>query len=216
MQEILEGIIHLASDGVLGGFKESLRAVLQAKPHLLATPPSWNQYGERVRKLGGIEHEIFFDEGSQRVWKVGGDNLLNLVVSGGVLSLGGCSILSEYFDRLFLSDYFFPLGVRIEGIREDGGIVSSQKLVVGGEPTIEQIELALFRRGFFRMPEEKVRLAGEAAYYHPERVVVVGEAKPDNFKITAEGAVVAIDVVFAKGRKYRSLIKAAEDKNRAE
>jgi len=119
----------------------------------------------------------------------------------------------EYAARVQLSNQVFGDDARIEGVSKAGGNVGlavSQTYVGGTKPKQAEIDSYLQSKGFKKVKADNLvnDYIGDKTWYHPKDGIIIADTKPDNFKKTKAGKLVAVDVIAARAEPGTALERA--------
>ncbi len=110
---------------------------------------------------------------------------------------------SEYLERMDAENEVFGGDAKIVGItRVNGriGLAVSQTAVKGGEPSPGKLKVMMEARGFRKVSDSKMehdQLMGKT-WYDAKSRTLVADVKPENFKMTPEGRILAVDVIVRR------------------
>ncbi|MCW5557861.1 MAG: hypothetical protein KIT22_08520 [Verrucomicrobiae bacterium] len=158
---------------------------------------------------GGAEHNVFFDDATQRYFK--------LTIGGG-LTIGSDYRIGkrsqrwltlpfvreatprEYLERLALFNQVFGDDLRLEGVIADAEppcVVTSQPVIHGRETTAAEIAHFLTRLEFQPVPGVVAGRHDSVSFYRPDDRVAVFDAHGENF-LTDHGHVAPIDAFIIR------------------
>jgi hypothetical protein len=175
-----------ASDGGGTAFAVAFRAFCEwgVENNLIRLRDEFN-FLARKPDAFGQEHEVWFDEPSNRWFKATYENRFGLAWGrdGSATALG-------YLQRMILQNAYFGDDVHLLGLANcDGKLrtIISQPHIAGVSATHDEIQNWFTELGFVR------RLAGQRiAWYLPEENLLVADAHEGNVIKTAEGVLVPI------------------------
>lgn len=182
---LIEGLTRAGS---LPNFAEQSKAERDCL--LQCGAQGWRLDAEALRETlkdrlgGGNEHDVFFDEDTQRVIKI----------TQSTTSYGAQGSALAYFTNLSRCNRFFGDAIRFEGLvaRETGGdaIVISQPFVVGARASEESIAEFFWELGFKPAGPNAFDLLDESG-----RSYFIADARPDNvLREHPSGLICPIDV----------------------
>ncbi len=153
----------------------------------------------------GDEHEAWFDEASNRWFKLTYRNRFGLA-----WGRDGSATAREYLVRLILQNKYFGDEIRLVALLNcDQGlrVLTSQPHVAGDPASYEEI-LGWFGRLAFR----RLELDGSVAWYHDSENLLVADAHEGNVIRTPSGELVPIDLNLIQpgGRLLEWAVKTAD------
>lgn len=105
---------------------------------------------------------------------------------------------SDYLRRVRLWNQEFGDNIRVEGITKSGSLVISQTAITGRKSTREEIESTFASLGWEKVPEDKelmTPLLSGTSYYHPDKRLIVVDARPANVLVDDNGELAPIDLM---------------------
>jgi hypothetical protein len=166
------------------------------------------------QNVGGMEHDVFRDEGSGRYWKLTRDG-----------NFGQNKDLPEYLSRHAMLNKLWPqLGYKFEGVTStsDGRprAVISMNEISGEDPEQGQIDDWFRKNGWEPLggqdnPDwtEEDWSPDDWAWKDPKTGTTVRDAHSKNFKRTADGEIIPIDIDLYPGEgALKDLPKAEKDR----
>jgi hypothetical protein len=153
---------------------------------------------QKQKRLGclarGSEHSVYYSPRERSVYKVthpGCYGDFYEIKKGRINQYA--SLPREYLERLELWHALFGLAPEFLGVTAGGQIVSRQIFISGMEPTQSEVDEFLIESGFVALHQRcflwaKPIIEGELVQ------LVVGDTRSENFKKTAAGRIVPIDL----------------------
>lgn len=175
--------------------------------------PTTRHDTERHIAEGG-EHHVELSEDGARVIKHTKGGLFGYQpdVNGGGNVILRASKASEYLDRTALQNKAFGSDLRVEGSHEHegGGLTVSQTHFTGEKPSHAEVEAHMGKLGFQKVSGDNIydRTLEDTTWFSPKTGIIAGDAKPDNFKKTADGQIHALDLMLAHAKPGTPLHQA--------
>lgn len=104
---------------------------------------------------------------------------------------------SEYLARWEILNSTFGLTTEFEGVAPSGSLIVSQPFLSGGDPAQRDVDALLKAAGFSRVAAASIAIheISRVTWYRQRDGVLVSDAFARNFKLTARGTIVPIDLM---------------------
>jgi excinuclease UvrABC ATPase subunit len=159
--------------------------------------------GEHIGGAG--EHEVYHNDGSDRVWKSTNNRQFGYVVDQtsdnkrNKLALRP-ALPSEYLLRLGSQNLVFGDRIVVEGFRVGAvpQILTSQQEVDHGRPTQEEVDAFMHQSGFVQLDTEMLTSTffTKRFWYRASDSIVTADANPENFSRVGKINIVPIDLII--------------------
>jgi hypothetical protein len=112
------------------------------------------------------------------------------------------SAASEYIQRQEMQNRIFGSDLKLEGSHaaEGGGLTYSQTFINGQRPSVPDIVDHMDALGFKKVSPRNIysETLEHTTFFNPKTFHVVGDAKSENFRRTADGRIHALDLMITR------------------